>query len=158
MTPRIPLRPLGVGDAARVARTVRAAFAANPPLDPPASALRERAADVRAVLAAGGGGVAAFSGTGMAACLLWQEKEGGLYLSRVSVRPRHRRQGLGRRLLEAAEAEAHRRGLPRLWLSTRLVLTANRAFFAAAGFREGARHAHPGYGQPTFVDMVREVP
>ena len=93
-----------------------------------------------------------------AACLLWQEKDGGLYLSRVGVRPRHRRQGLARRLIAAAEEEARRRHLPRLWLSTRLALAANRACFAAAGFREAALHAHAGYARPTFVDMVKEIP
>ena len=30
--------------------------------------------------------------------------------------------------------------------------------FAAAGFREAALHAHPGYARPTFVDMVKEIP
>lgn len=157
MTNLLALRPLLTADAAAVARTVRAAFAANPLVDPPASALGESAAGVRALFAAGGGGVGAFAGSAMTACLLWQEKDGGLYVSRVSVRPRHRRQGLASRLLAAAEDEARHQGLPRLRLSTRLTLAANRAFFATAGFREAARHAHPGYAHATFVDMVKEL-
>jgi ribosomal protein S18 acetylase RimI-like enzyme len=156
MTSPLRFRPLRTEDAAVVARTVRAAFAANRPLDPPASALRERAAAVRAVLASGGG-AALFAGVVMVACLLWQEKEGGLYVSRVSVLRRHRRQGLANALLVAAEEEARRRRLPRLWLSTRLALTENRAVFAACGFREATRHAHAGYAQPTYVDMVKDL-
>jgi ribosomal protein S18 acetylase RimI-like enzyme len=158
MTTPLRFRRLRTEDAAVVARTVRAAFAANQPLDPPASALCERAAAVRAVLTSGGGGAALFAGTVMAACLLWQERAGGLYLSRVSVLPRHRRRGLANALLAAAEEEARDRRLPFLWLSTRLALTDNRAAFAACGFREAALHAHPGYARPTYVDMVKDLP
>jgi ribosomal protein S18 acetylase RimI-like enzyme len=157
MTPPLTFRRLRTADAAVVARTVRAAFGANPPLDPPASALRERAVGVRAVLASGGGGAALFAGVVMVACVLWQEKAGGLYVSRVSVLPRHRRRGLANALLAAAEEEARDRRLPHLWLSTRLALTGNRAVFAACGFREASLHAHPGYARPTYVDMVKDL-
>ena len=45
------------------------------------------------------------------------------------------------------------RCLPRLYLSTRLVLLDNRRLFAACGFVETTRDAHPGYAEPTFVNM-----
>ena len=64
-------------------------------------------------------------------CLLWAERDGALHLSRLAVIPEHRRQGLARAMLAQAEQEARARRIPRLTLSTRLVLTGNRRLFAA---------------------------
>jgi GNAT superfamily N-acetyltransferase len=87
--------------------------------------------------------------------VLWVEKDGGLYVARLSVHPAWRGRGVARALMGAAEAEARRRALPRMLLSTRLALIDNRRLFAACGFRETAQHAHPGYAEPTFVDMEK---
>jgi ribosomal protein S18 acetylase RimI-like enzyme len=153
------LRPLTLADAEATAALVRRAFAAQPLLtDPPPSALRETGAAIAAILAAGGGGAAAEAGTALAGAVIWEEKAGGLYMGRLSVDPGFRGTGLARALIAAAEAEARRRGLPRLWLSTRLALAANRRLFASCGFTETARHAHPGYCTPTFVDMEKALP
>ena len=48
-------------------------------------------------------------------------------------------------------------GLPRLLLSTRLVLVGNRRLFARCGFVETAQLAHPGYAHPTFVDLEKAL-
>jgi GNAT superfamily N-acetyltransferase len=123
-------------------------------VDPPPSALRESAEAVSATLETGGG--AAFEDAGgLAAVVLWSEKEGGLYMGRLSVRPDWRGRGLARRLVACAEAEARRRRLPRLHLAVRLALAGNRALFAACGFHETSLHCHPGYSEPTFVDMEK---
>jgi hypothetical protein len=37
------------------------------------------------------------------------------------------------------------------------VLTGNRRLFAACGFVEIARHAHPGYAAPTWVEMEKRL-
>jgi hypothetical protein len=60
-------------------------------------------------------------------------------------------------MIAALEQEARARGLPRLLLSTRLVLADNRRLFARCGFVETAQHAHPGYAHPTFVDMEKAL-
>ena len=82
---------------------------------------------------------------------------GWLRIEVLIVKDGWRGQGMGTRLLAAAEAEARRRHLPALRLSTRLVLADNRRLFAACGFIEGARHAHPGSPEPTFVDMEKRL-
>ena len=43
------------------------------------------------------------------------------------------------------------------YLSTRLVLLDNRRLFAACGFVETAREAHPGYAEPTLVNMEKRL-
>jgi hypothetical protein len=56
-----------------------------------------------------------------------------------------------------AETAARARNLPRIHLSTRLVLLDNRHLFAACGFVETMREAHPGYTEPTFVNMEKRL-
>lgn len=147
------LRPLERADADAYAALVRQVFAALA-LEPPPSAARLTGDDVRLHLDQGGGGLVAETDT-VVAGLLWAEKDGGLYVSRVAVSADCRRQGLATRLLAQAEAEAARRHLSSLHLSTRLSLAGNRRLFARFGLVEGTRHAHPGYAEPTFVDMVK---
>jgi ribosomal protein S18 acetylase RimI-like enzyme len=153
----IRLRPLTPADAPAAAALIRAAFAAQPrPVDPPPSALRETAESVAAQIATEGGMAAGAAGT-LAGVILWAAKDGGLYLARLAIAPFHRRRGIARALVAAGEAEARRRGLPRLHLGARLALDGNRALFASCGFREVALHAHPGYAAPTWVEMEKDL-
>jgi len=155
--PEYVLRALRAPDAAAAAALIREAFSKlSSVVDPPPSALRETEATVAAGIADGGGACADAAGL-LVGVVLWAEKAGGLYIGRLSVSPRWRGRGIARALVAAAEAEARRRRLPRLHLSTRLALTDNRRLFASCGFRETERHAHPGYAVPTFVDMEKEL-
>ena len=60
-------------------------------------------------------------------------------------------------VLRAMLAAARSAGAARLDLGTRLVLTGNRLLFASCGFVEFARHAHPGYAAPTWVEMEKRL-
>jgi len=151
------VRALCAADAAAAAALIRCAFARlSAAVDPPPSALRETEASVAAGIAGGGGAGAEACGV-LVGVVLWVETDFSLYVGRLSVRPDWRGRGIARALMAAAEVEARRRGLPRLHLSTRLLLVDNRRLFASCGFREGARHAHPGYAAPTFVDMEKRL-
>jgi len=150
--------PIRLAQSDAIARLIRTAFAAQSvPTDPPASALRVSGDDLRAHLAKGGGAVVRIDGI-LAGCALWAPRDGGLYVSRVSVSPEYRRRGVATALLEAAETAARYDGFPRLLLETRLVLPDNRRLFAGLGFREVSQHAHPGYAHPTFVLMQKPLP
>ena len=148
-------RAVATSDAARVAALIRVAFAAIPEaLDPRPSALGETEASILAHLLAGGGGAVVVQ-TELVAAVLWSEKDGGLYLGRLATAPRCRGRGLATELVHAAEAEARRRGLPRLHLGVRLALPGNRRLFARLGFTETRLHAHPGHAEPTWTEAEK---
>jgi predicted N-acetyltransferase YhbS len=154
---RFAARAMAAADCRAVAALIRAAFAAQPVrTDPPPSALRETDATVAAHLAAGGGAVVSVDER-IVGSVMWQPKDGGLYLQRLAVDPAWRRQGIARALVAATEAAARLAGLPRVYLGTRLVLTDNRLLFASCGFVEVALHAHPGYAAPTSVEMEKRL-
>ena len=142
-------------DAAEVARLIRCAFAAQSvATDPPPSALRVTEADVATHLREGGGSVAEGEGV-LVGSAMWLQRGGALYLGRLAVAPDWRGRGIARRLIAAAEAAARTARLPRIELSTRLVLADNRRLFAGCGFVETTVEAHPGYAAPTFVNMEK---
>ncbi len=150
------IRSMTQNDAEPVAGLIRQAFGViETPLDPPPSALRETPESIRAHLQGGGGAVC--EQDTLAGCILWREQDAGLYLCRLAVLPPYRRRGIAQHLIARAETEARARRLPRLHLGVRLRLHANRRLFAAAGFVEGARHAHPGYDAPTFADAEKHL-
>ena len=156
---RDPLtRAAGVGDAAAIADLVRLAFSTQSrPTNPPSSALGETAATIAAHFTAGGGAVLEVDGV-MVGAVLWNEEDGALYISRLSVNPEHRRQGIARALIDAAEREARRQGLPRMTLGVRLELEENRRLFRSCGFEETTFRSHEGFSEPTWVMMERRLP
>lgn len=76
-------------------------------------------------------------------------------MARRAVAPDWRGRGVATALVGVVEAAARSMGLARVHLSTRLVLLDNRRLFAACGFVETTREAHPGYALPTFVNMEK---
>jgi ribosomal protein S18 acetylase RimI-like enzyme len=152
------LRPMTTDDASRVAALIRTAFAVQSVLtDPLPSALQVSANEVAEHLAKGGGGAVADVNGQLAGSAMWAEKAGELYLSRLAVAPAWRGRGIAKALVAAAEQEARAKSLPRIYLSTRLVLLDNRRLFAACGFVETTRGAHSGYAEPTFVNMEKRL-
>jgi ribosomal protein S18 acetylase RimI-like enzyme len=151
------IRTAAAADAAVIAALIRRAFAAQPrPTDPPSSALKETAATIAAHLARGGGAVLERGGVVVGA-VLWEVEDGALYISRVSVDPVYRRQGIARALVDEAEREARRRGLPRMTLGVRLELEENRQLFRSCGFEDFEFRRHEGYTEPTWVLMERRL-
>jgi GNAT superfamily N-acetyltransferase len=71
-------------------------------------------------------------------------KSDHLLLEKIAVEPAWQGQGLGRRLLELAEAEAHRLGLPEVRLYTNALMSENRALYSRIGYAEYDRREVDG--------------
>ena len=69
----------------------------------------------------------------------------GFYLDTVAVVPAHQRLGIGRALLQFAEAEARRRGFEAVYLCTNVKMTENQTFYPHVGYVEYDCHAEDGY-------------
>jgi ribosomal protein S18 acetylase RimI-like enzyme len=67
-----------------------------------------------------------------------------LLLDNVAVDPAWQGRGLGRRLLDFAEAEARRLGLDEVRLYTNALMTENRALYARRGYQEYERRQVEG--------------
>jgi ribosomal protein S18 acetylase RimI-like enzyme len=155
---RLMVRPMR-SDATEidaVVALIRGAFADYVDrLDPPPSAVRETAETIAGLLGSEQGLVAERTGATVGCLFLQRRERGDIYIGRVAVAAEHRRGGVGRALMAAAEAEGRRLGGARLTLGVRLALDGNRRFFKSLGFTEGALHAHPGYDRPTWVEMIK---
>lgn len=152
------LRTATIGDAASIAATIAAAFAQyRGKLVPESGAFRETAEGIAAELARGASAIVAERNGEMLGCVLVEEMEGDLYFGRLSVLPSARGQGLARRLIDAVEGEARRRGLGGVRLGVRIVLTENQRLFASLGYRETSREAHPGFERPTSISMRKPL-
>jgi GNAT superfamily N-acetyltransferase len=151
------VRAIVPADAAATAALIRAAFVAQSVVtDPLPSALRITAGDVAGHLRIGGGAVAEVRGE-LVGSALWAERDDALYFGRLAVAPAWRGHGIAKSLLTAAEGAARAMALPRIRLSTRLALLDTRRLFAACGFVETTREAHPGFAEPTFVNMEKRL-
>ena len=67
-----------------------------------------------------------------------------LWIENVAIRPAAQGQGLGRRLLQHAEAEAAARGLPQVGLLTNERYASNIAMYERYGYRETHREPYLG--------------
>ncbi|MDP3239650.1 MAG: GNAT family N-acetyltransferase [Reyranella sp.] len=153
------LRKATIGDAAAIAAVIAASFEQyRGKLIPESGAFRETADGIAAELSRGAGAIVAERNGEMLGCVLVEEKEGDLYFGRLSVLPPARGLGLARRLIDAVEAEARRRGLGGIRVGVRVVLTDIQRLFQALGYREASREAHPGFDHPTSINMRKPLP
>ena len=91
------------------------------------------------------------------ACVFLEPRKNRLYLSKLSVHPKHRRRGHASRLLRLAEQRANQLGLEALTLETRVELIENHALFKRHGFYVTEKTSHPGFDRPTSLSMRKDL-
>jgi ribosomal protein S18 acetylase RimI-like enzyme len=78
----------------------------------------------------------------------------GFLIDNVAVEPSHRGEGLGRALLEFADAEARRMGFDSIHLYTHEKMTENLAIYSRIGYVEYDRRSH---GEFSLVYMRKHL-
>ena len=124
-------------------------------IDPPSSAHRltlgNLAEKARVEIA-----FVALDGDEIVGCLFCRpEPPACLYVGKLCVSPKAQGKGIGKMLLEQAEALARELALPALRLETRIELIANHTKFAAWGFVKTAENSHAGYNRTTSIEMTK---
>jgi ribosomal protein S18 acetylase RimI-like enzyme len=71
----------------------------------------------------------------------------GFAIDNVAVRPSYQGKGLGRALLQFAEAEARRAGFDSIYLYTHEKMTENQALYAKCGYVEYERRSESGFAR-----------
>jgi ribosomal protein S18 acetylase RimI-like enzyme len=133
------LRPATAADVPALAELVRAAYghyveriggAPGPMTDDYDEVVRTRDVTV------------AESGGQIAGLIVVGAGDEGFVIDNVAVAPAHRGRGVGRLLLEHAEAAARGAGFDSIYLYTHELMTENQALYARIGYVEYARRAH----------------
>lgn len=158
MDGEVHIRPATAGEAPLLAALIVAAFSLyRGRLVPESSALGETPESIAAELADGARGAIAEIDAVPVGCVLFKHKGEDVYLWRLAVRASHQRRGVARRLIADVEAAARTLGARTVTLGVRLVLSGNQRLFAACGYREIGRYAHPGFAEPTTMDMRKKL-
>lgn len=146
-----------VDDAALVRDLMLTAFESLRDLDPPSSAFGETEADVAAAIARGGAAIAHL-GDKPVGSVRFEPEQSWLYIARLAVIPRARRNGVAAALMRAVEAEADRFGLHEAQVEMRSHLGGNRALFTSLGYELVWERPHPRNPAFTTVRMRKPLP
>ena len=153
----LQLRLARQDEAAAILAVVHRAFAQyDRTLVPQSGAARETVETVTARLARENC-VMALREERLVGCLFYEHLGDHLYFGRLAVLPEERGRGVARRLVGEVEAVALAAGIATVALDVRIALPGNAALFAALGYREVSRHAHPGFADPTSIRMEKQV-
>ncbi len=87
--------------------------------------------------------------------IVLQHTEQGFYIDNVAVRPSAKGTGVGRQLLELAEAQARRAGHDSICLATHELMVENRALYTRIGYIEYEQRVVKGYPRVFFRKALR---
>ncbi len=157
----LSLRVADPSDAADMLAVIRAAFAARPPVEPPADYLKDTVETVAGALGSAPGVVAELvDGHGrrrIVGCLLISLEGDLAGLHRVSVLPGNRLEGIAEAMVRGAVELATDLGATRLELLSRREFPATRRWWERHGFR-AVREEPTGYVMRRGLPVRVEVP
>lgn len=148
----VHIRPAREADAAAVSACVEAAYRHYIPRigRKPAPMLDDYAEVIRDCQVT----VAEMDGE-IVGVLVLSVRDGGFLLDNVAVAPSHHGKGVGRALLERAEAEARRQGFSSIYLYTHEKMTENRLLYAKIGYVEYDRRYENGLARVYMRKQLR---
>jgi GNAT superfamily N-acetyltransferase len=154
----ILIRWASVADADVICDVIHQSFAEyEGRLIPPSAAMQESPASIASELAdCASAWIAVVDGDAVG-CVLARPKDDDFYFGRLSTIASLRGRGIAARLIEAVEAFARSQGYAAVTCSARISLEANRRLFAGLGYVEVGRSTHPGFSNPTSVDLRKSL-
>jgi GNAT superfamily N-acetyltransferase len=153
----ILVRPALRDDCVTLAAIVHAAYREyEGKLTPPSGAHRETVESLAAKIESGGGAIAWQGDVGVGS-VLFEPRGDAMYLGRLAVPPAYRRRGIGAMLVNFVEEHARANGFRRITLGVRLQLPENTAFYTKLGYHIAGYGCHPGFTEPTYMTMVKEL-
>jgi len=97
----------------------------------------------------------AIAGGRVVGAIVLQRTAEGFYVDNVAVRSSTKGTGVGRQLLELAEAEARRHGYDSIHLATHELMVENRALYVRIGYVEYDHRVVNGYPRVFFRKALR---
>jgi ribosomal protein S18 acetylase RimI-like enzyme len=154
----LTLRRAAPEDARLVLDLIQTAFAEyRGKLKPDSSAYGETPQGIAEQLVGRQGAVIAERNGVAVGCVLYRDEGEDLYFGRLAVLPDQRRSGVAEALVSAVEAEARARGSRSVLLGVRIALIGNQRLFTRLGYVEISRDAHPGFNEPTSINMRKAL-
>jgi predicted N-acetyltransferase YhbS len=145
-------------DAPNIAGVIAAAFEPYRAwLRPASGALSETTGTIAGRLREGHGLVAEAGGRIVGCILIVPKSPAELYVGRLAVLPEWQGRGIASGLMGAAEDLARSQGFAFMSLGVRLALPASRGLFERLGFRFLREERHPGFSEPTYISMRKEL-
>ena len=143
-------------DIPELVRVIRAGFEQyRGQLDPPSGAHAETVDSIRGKFKKTKT-VVAIADQQIVGCVFYELEHDYIYLARLAVLPNYRRHGIGRKLVAWVEWQARKLAYPRVRLAVRVVLKDNQSYFQDLGYKIVGYASHPGYTEPTFVNLEKE--
>jgi GNAT superfamily N-acetyltransferase len=90
--------------------------------------------------------------------LVLKQESDGFWLDVVAVPPQFQRQGIGKQLIEFAEAQARDRGFGVINLYTNAMMVENQAIYSKLGYSLHARETVDGYDRMFFRKSLLKIP
>jgi ribosomal protein S18 acetylase RimI-like enzyme len=157
MMSNLKLREATERDTAQLLAVIQGAFDQyHGQLDPPSGAHKETVESVKDKLKTAHAVLAEVDGE-IVGCVFYEARDGFVDLHRLGVLPGYRRRGIAAALIEYVEQQAVRSQAPRVRLGVRVQQRDNRAYYERLGYRFLRNGYHPGYSQPTYLLMEKDL-
>lgn len=154
----VSISAAGVLEADVICRVIHDCFAEyEGRLVPPSAALAESSVLIAYELTHGTTAWLAWSSGEAVGCVLARPKGSEFYFGRLSVVPSFRGCRVAALLIAAVEEAGRKRGFAAVVCSVRLVRDMKRRLFGQLGYVEIGQTAHPGFNEPTSVDLRKRT-
>ncbi len=125
-------------------------------LDPPSSSLDKTPESVAQELQTAKA-IVAIVDNEIVGCVFYSIKEDYVYLAHLAVLPEYRGMGIAKTLIQAVEQKTLELHQNKIRLSVRLALEKTRALYENLGYAFHSYGTHPGYENPTYINLERKL-